>query len=85
MSKKSRGTTGDANKRRESHTRKVWGEAIPSKAAHWFDHRTKGKRRDELEQRSLAKLRRLEPVHRAHVHPDGTVVLPDCAVMTKLY
>jgi hypothetical protein len=62
MSKKSRGTTGDANKRRESHARKVWGEAIPSKAAHWFDHRTKGKRRDELEQRSLAKLRRLEPV-----------------------
>jgi hypothetical protein len=33
---------------------------------------------DGLRGRALA-------AHRAHVHPDGTVVLPDCAVMTKLY
>ena len=58
MSKRTRGGTREANKRRERHARKVWGEAVPSKAAHWFDHRTKAKRRDELEQRSLAKLRR---------------------------
>lgn len=58
MSKKSRGATKDTNRRRERHARKVWGEAVPSKAAHWFDHRTKANRRDELEQRSLAKLKR---------------------------
>jgi hypothetical protein len=58
MSKLARGGTREANKRRERHARKVWGEAVPSKAAHWFDHRTKAKRRDELEQRSLVNLKR---------------------------
>ena len=58
MSKKARGTTKDANSRRERHARKVWGKAELPKAARWFSQRLRRKRRDELARQSLAKLRR---------------------------
>ena len=53
MSKRTRGSTREANRRRESHARKVWGKAELPKAAHWFDRRLNGKRIVELARMSM--------------------------------
>ena len=46
MSKRTRGGTREANKRRENHARKVWGEAELPKIEHWLNRLVKnGKRR----------------------------------------
>ena len=74
MSKRTRGTTADANKRRESHARKVWGRTTLPKAHRWIEEVTSGKRVDRSDE--LKRRRRRVLGRNLVLHIDGQKIRP---------